>query len=231
MKFFNDLFEKVKEKGDYLRKRNELRQLMFQSVSDGVLSDGEIQTIEARCRVLGLPPEEITNLRTDLYEAALKNATRDRRLTAEEEASLKRIAEHFQVPVEVTDKSQAELARFRLLQDIEVGVLPRAEAPEIELKAGEVLHWIEPASLIEERVVSREYVAGGTGINIGKGLPFKIGSTKGEFKTKTEMVTVCTGTFGLTNRRFVLAGDQNPLSLELRAVADVKLHQDISPCA
>ncbi|HWI63153.1 MAG TPA: hypothetical protein VNT75_15000 [Symbiobacteriaceae bacterium] len=226
MKFVSDLFDKVKAAGDYYKKRNELRHLMFQAVSDGVLSDGEIQTIEARCRALNLPPEEITNLKLDLYQAALKNATADRRLTAEEEASLKRIADHYQIPPEVVEKSQAQLARYRLLQEIELGNLPRTEAQDLELKPGETVHWAEPASLIEERVVSREYVAHGPGITITKGVSFKVGGERGEFKTKTEMVTVSTGTLFISNQRLILAGDQTPLEVPLPTIANLQLHHD-----
>jgi hypothetical protein len=225
VKLLNDLFDKVKAAGDYHRRRTELRHLMFQSVSDGVLSDTEIQTIEARCRALELPPEEITNLKTDLYLACLKNATADRRLNPDEAASLERIANHFEVPPEVTQKSQAELARYRLLFEIEQGRLPAAEAPGVELKPGEVVHWAEQGSLLEEKVVSREYVPGG-GISIGRGTTFKIGSQRGEFKTKTEMVTVATGVTYITNQRLILVSERNTLPIELTTVQDIQLHHD-----
>jgi hypothetical protein len=225
VKLLNDLFDKVKAAGDYHRRRTELRHLMFQSVADGVLSDTEIQTIEARCRALQLPPEEIANLKTDLYQACLKNATADRRLNPDEAASLERIVKYFDVPPEVTDKSQAELARYRLLYEIEQGRLPNAEAPGVELKPQEVVYWAEPGSRVEEKVVSREYVPG-AGISIGRGTAFKIGSQRGEFKTKTEMVTVSTGVAYLTNQRLVLAAGGRTEDLDWHTVRDIQLHRD-----
>jgi hypothetical protein len=224
VKLLNDLFDKVKAAGDYHRRRTELRHLMFQSVSDGVLSDTEIQAIEARCRALELPPEEITNLKTDLYLACLKNATADRRLNPDEAASLERIVKHFEVPPEVAQKSQSELARYRLLFEIEQGRLPNAEAPGVELKPGEVVYWAEQGSLIEERVVSREYVPSG-GISLGRGNTFRIGSERGEFKTRTEMVTVGTGVTYITNQRLILAG-QTTVNIDLHTVRDIQLHRD-----
>jgi hypothetical protein len=221
----NDLFDKVKAAGDYHRRRTELRRMMFQAVADGVLSDAEVQAIEARCRALELPPEEITNLKTDLYLACLKNATADRRLNPDEVASLERIAKHFDVPPEVTQKSQAELARYRLLFEIEQGRLPNAEAPEIELKPGEVVYWGEPGNRVEERVVSREYVPG-AGISIGRGSTFRIGSQRGEFKTRTEMVTVATGVAYITNQRIILATGPRTEEIDLHTVRDIQLHRD-----
>lgn len=205
----------------------ELRVMARAALLDGVLSDDELSALVARQRALGLSDEDVRFFRNELFQMALTAAAADRRVTPKEEESLERIARHFNLAGKI-ERSREHLARFRLLYEIDQGNLPSVDVSGLVLQRGEVAHWAEPAAILEERVVSREYVGGSHGVSfrIAKGVSYRVGAQRGRMVSKTAVVPVSRGALVLTNKRVVFAGDRKSFSHPWARILALNLFED-----
>ena len=209
MKLFSKIVAKVKEANDLRQKRQELRNLMIEAAQDGKLTDQEINDIESKCEELGLPREEIVKLSLEVFQIALRAVKADRRLTDDEAHELTKITTYFNISEQAIQSSQEELSRYRLLYYIEQGYLPTVEATNLILRGDEVAHWIEPASMLEERVTKRYYAGGSSGasIRVAKGFSFRVGSSRGTLHTERGIVPISSGRLIITSKRIVFSGE------------------------
>jgi hypothetical protein len=152
----------------------------------------------------------------------------DGRVTREEELELQRIQEYFDVPQQAIAATQMELARFRLLRHISEGDLPNVAVPGLALQKHEVSHWVEPASLLEERVLNREYVgqSRGVSVRIARGVTYRVGAQRGRMVTTTGIVVVSRGSVVITNKRVVFRGDTKGFSIRLDQLLDAQVFED-----
>lgn len=225
MGVIGSLVDKFKAMRRRSRGAKEWKALALAAVADGALSDNEIQALEAKRDEFGLSDAELARFKTEIFFTAMTAAKADARITPEEDASLDRIAKHFAVEIGHVQRTQIELARFRLLYEIDRGNLPQAQPSGLVLKKAETPHWAEPAALVEEKVVRREYVGGSSGVSIrvAKGVTYRVGQTRGQLVSETGIVPVSRGKFVLTNQRVAFLGDRKSFSIPWNKILDFQL--------
>jgi hypothetical protein len=94
----------------------------------------------------------------------------------------------------------------------------------ILLKADEAAYWTEPGTLYEEKVVSRHYEGGSSGVSlrIVKGVTFRVGAHRGQLVTETGNVAVSSGNLVITNRRLIFQGDKKSFTAEFEKIIEVQ---------
>lgn len=202
------------------------RSAVMDAVEDGQLSDDEIDTLAELREQYGLTLEDIKKLRVSAYNVAFRVAAADKAITREEEAELGKIQQFLQLTDTDIAKTKQEFARYRLLAEIQRGNLPEVRVPTLILQKTETAHWVEPASLIEERVVGRRYEGSSSGMSfrIAKGVSYRIGASRGRLVVDTANVPVSTGDLIFTNKRLIFRGHKKSFNYRLDKLLDVQLY-------
>lgn len=228
MGIFSDLMTRLTTSGSKRRSLEELRAIGLAFAEDGIFSDDELQILEERRDELGLTPEDMAAVYQEIFLATADAAKADRRLTPEEDASLRRLAGKWNIQTGDHPGSSAQLARMRTLHMIEQGFVPAIDPGSLILKRGEVAHWQEYGAILEEKVVSRGYVGGSSGfsVRICRGVSYHVGSTRGQMVSRTEQVPVSRGTLTLTNQRLVFAGDRKSAAAPWHKLVECNLYSD-----
>lgn len=211
-----------------LQNRMEFRRHVLAAVADGRLTSGERNRLAALREDLGITRKEVNRVGAEAYLAAYRDAAADGHISREEEAELDDIQAYFGISDSAIARSKSELLRFRLLRRISEGELPEVEASGLGLQRRETPHWVEPASLLEERVIRREYVgrSAGMSVRIAKGLTYRVGAQRGRMVNTTDIVAVSTGNLVITNQRVVFQGDAKGFSIRLDRMLDAELYAD-----
>ncbi len=228
MSIIKDLWSRLKTSGANRRSLDELRAIGLAFAEDGVFTGDELQMLEERREELGLTQEEMATVYEEIFRATAAMARQDRRLTPEEEGSLRILASRWGIDFATHVGSPAELARMRLLHMIENGFTPSVDPGPLILKRGEVAHWQESGAIFEEKVVSRGYVGGSSGFSVRlcRGLSYQVGSTRGQMVSRTAQVPVSHGTLTLTNQRLAFTGDRKSVAVPWQKLLECSLYSD-----
>lgn len=228
MSMLANIVNRVRCYQDRKRRLQEFRIAVQKALADGSLTPSELTEIEALRQELNLTEDEIKVIKNEVSHMALKAVKSDRRFTEEEEDFLSKVTAYFQIPSETIARSQEELDRYRLLYEIEKGNLPRITVPGLAFRKGELAHWSEPGSLIEEKTIKHRYGGSSSGISIriAKGVTYRIGGHRGNIVTESKMVPVSTGELVLTNQRLIFRGIQKSISVTWDKVLDTQLYSD-----
>src|SRR5713101_3235990 len=155
----------IKEMYQHVQDKKAFRALVFSAAGDGKLSVEERNELSKKMQEYRITYDDMSSYRADVYESALHANEVNGTITKEAEKELNQIQAFLRIPdTEIAD-SKKELAKFRLLNEIQAGNLPTVEVKNLVLQKGESPHWSETASLLEERVVSRHYEGGSQGVS------------------------------------------------------------------
>jgi hypothetical protein len=214
------------------RKRSKDKKAFFADLlaaaNDGRLTDEEIAELQTRQAELGLTADQTRTIRVQAYKAALSVAASDGKVTAGEEAELHKLQTALAIADSDINASRQQLARMRLLTEIQLGNLPGILVPNLLLQKTEIAHWSEPGSILEERVVGRRYVGGSQGVSfrIARGVSYRIGAHRGHVETDKAIVPVSDGDLVLTNKRVIFRGNAKSFTIRLDKLLDVQLYND-----
>jgi hypothetical protein len=208
--------------------KKEFFENLVRAAADGKLTDEEINELAAECKRLDLTEDDMRSVRVQAYEAALRTARADSQISCAEEAELLKLQRFFKIPDADISTSKRELARLRLLTEIQNGNLPTIAVVNVVLQKKETAFWSERASLFEERVVRRRYEGGSRGVSlrIMKGVSYRIGSHRGHIVTDKAMLPVSTGDLIITNKRVIFRGDGKSFSVKLDKLLEVHFYAD-----
>jgi hypothetical protein len=205
-----------------------VREVIRAAVADGVVTADELSDIEAKCEELGLSPTQITKIKGEAYSLLVNTVSGDRRVTEGEQQSLNRLIAHFNIPSDVVARSRRELDRYSLLFSLEQGYLPDLDSDLLILKKGEILHWQFAASVLEDKVIKREWVGRSSGFSfrISKGVSYNVGASRGRLVAQNAVVPVSSGTVALTNQRFAYVGNTKSLEFKWNKLLAVEMFTD-----
>lgn len=144
MGFFSSISEKIADMRQRSKDKKEFFDTILRAAEDGVLTDEEIAQIQARYKELGLTQDDLKGIRVQAYNAALRAVKNDGIVTAEEEAELGKLQQFLKTPESEIAKSKKELARLRLLTEIQNGNPPSVSVPNVILQKSETAYWSEP---------------------------------------------------------------------------------------
>ena len=217
MKLFHSLINKYKDAKQKRLNKQEFRKALLQAVEDGKLTNKEISELDKKKAEFGLTDEDIRQIRAEVYTVAFTAAKSDKQVTAEEERELEKIQKYLGLANDEITHDKKELARLRLLNEIQSGNMPEVIVSNVILFKGECPYWIEPAELIEEKVLRRRYEGGSRGVSIRvmKGVSYRVGGHRGHITTDTGLVSVSSGDLVITNKRIIFKGDRKSFAIKL----------------
>lgn len=228
MGFLSGISEKITAMRQKSKDKKEFFASLIRAAEDGKLTDDEIKEIQARYKELELNQNDLKGIRAQAYNAALRAAKSDGVVTAEEEAELGKLQQFLMIPESEIAKSKKELARLRLLTEIQNGNPPSTSVPNVILQKSETAYWSEPASILEERVVKRRYEGGSQGFSfrIAKGVSYRVGGHRGHIVTDTAVLPVSSGELIITNKRVIFRGDTKSFNLRLDKLLEINFYSD-----
>jgi hypothetical protein len=121
MGFFSSISKKIADMRQRSKDKKEFFDTILRAAGDGVLTDEEVAQIQTRYKELGLTQDDLKGIRVQAYNAALRAVKSDGVVTAEEEAELGKLQRFLMIPESEIAKSKRELARLRLLTEIQNG--------------------------------------------------------------------------------------------------------------
>jgi hypothetical protein len=226
-------FDKIKEKlttGSLKKEQLErLRESLWNAVADGEVTDTELEYINGFWRSSDLSQEDFDRLRNEVFCGVVQQAISDRRVSENELNVLNHLVERLSISPEVERHIERQVQYYSLFAKIESGApLPIGQPSGVILKKGELCHVSMPASLLEERVVSRNYAGGSRGVSVRimKGVSYRVGQQKGQMTSQTGLITVSKGYFVVTNQRLVFSGDRKSVNTPFDKLLDLHLFSD-----
>lgn len=204
----------------------EYRAALQAALADGELSDCERAELTALADRLGIDDKTRRRLYASALAVVFSSMAQDRRIDDAERAALIKL--QAQLDVDLPAETIQDYRRFRLLAEIDNGVLPVLELDGVMLQAGEEVHWSEPGDLVEEKVVSRRYQGGSQGVSIplGGGVRWRVGAARGKMVSEYGLVKVSAGRFVVTNKRLMFAGDKKSFSVPFGKLVNINLAAD-----
>ncbi|GIV46330.1 MAG: hypothetical protein KatS3mg036_1148 [Ignavibacterium sp.] len=217
MSLFKKIINGYKDQKQKKINKEEFYNTILKAVDDGILTEKEIVQLEDMINEFGLKEEEIHNIKILAYYNAYKAIKNDGIITHEEESELKKIQKYLKIEDEAILATKRELFKYRLLNEIAKGNLPKLTVPNLLIQKNEDVHLIESATLIENKIINRRYEGGsrGTSIKIAKGISFRIGSHRGHLVSERAYVPVSDGELIITNKRIIFRGDLKSFSIKL----------------
>jgi len=222
------LIGKLRSMRQKARNKAAYRAHLLAAVEDGVLTEGEIATLEGGREHLGLSVDDVRRIRVTAYKRAFEVAGADRRITGAEAKELERIRTHLGLAEGDIGRTGRDFQRLRLLGEIQDGNLPVVTVSGLVLQKNEQPHWSEPGHLIEERVLRRRYEGGSSGVSVRimRGVTYRVGSHRGHLVTETGNVPVSSGEFVITNKRVIFKGDRKSFSYQHDKLLGTELFAD-----
>jgi len=225
MKIFETLIKKYKDAKQKSLNKNDFKNALLQAVSDGKITSKEINELEEKKIDLGLTDEDVRQMRTDVYTKAFLVAKNDKQITKEEEIELQSIQEYLGLNDAEIQINKKELARLRLLNEIQLGNLPTITVSNLVLQKNERAYWVEPVIMAEEKVIRRKYEGGSQGMSfrIMKGVSYRVGGHRGHLTSETGVVAVSEGELVITNKRVIFRGDKKSFATKLENILDIQI--------
>jgi hypothetical protein len=224
--------QRAREEKEFQRKRASDKQEFLASIvsaaEHGRVTDEEMTEIQARYKALGLSRDDLKGVRAEAYDVALCAAKKRGAVTAAAEADLVRLERFLSIPEAEIASQKRELARLRLLSEIQVGNLPSISVRGLVLQKDEIAHWSEPASIYEERVMQRRYEGGSQGVSVrvAKRVTVRVGGHRGHIVTDKAVVPVSSGALIITNKRIIFLGDTKSFTIRLDKLLECQVLDD-----
>ncbi len=196
------------------------KEALLQAVEDGKLTDEEISDLDHEKADLGLTDEDIKGIRAEIYTAAFTSAKSDKQVTKEEEVELEKIQKFLGLSDNDIEPDKKELARLRLLNEIQNGNMPAVYVSNIVLLKDEKTFWAEPSDFIEEKTLRHRYEGGSSGVSfrIMKGVSYRVGSSRGYIMAEKGWVVTSSGDLIITNKRIIFKGDRKSFDIKLNKI-------------
>jgi hypothetical protein len=229
MNIFNAIVAKYKKSQQDRSNREEFKNLILSAVADGKLTPKEIGELEQKKAEFGLTSQDLDRLKVDVFATAFSVAKGDQSVTEDEEKELQQIQSYLGIPDDAISATKKELARLRLINEIQQGNLPAIATVNLVKQKNEVVHWVEPSSLAEEKVVRRRYEGGSQGVSlrIAKGVSYRVGGHRGHIVSETGIVPVSIGDLVITNQRIIFRGDGKSFAIKLDKILDIQIFTDM----
>jgi len=228
MGIIQKIINKYKEAKQKSLNKKEFREILLQAVSDGKLTKEEIDYLDEKKAELGLTDDDIKGIRAEIYAVAFSVAKEDQQITEEEEKELEEIQKYLGLADDEIQTSKKELARLRLLNEIQKGNLPTVPVTNLVMEKGEKAYWAEPAILMEVKVINRRYEGGWEGVSfrIMKGVSYRVGGYRGHIVSETGLVPVRDGELVITSNRIIFRGDVKAFAIKLDKILDIQIFTD-----
>lgn len=225
MSIFNTIVGKYKKSQQDRSNREEFKALILNAVADGKLTPEEIGELEQKKTEFGLTDQDLDKLKVDVFTTAFSAVKEDQQVTEDEEKELQQIQTYLGIPDDAILVTKKELARLRLLNEIQQGNLPTITTATLVKQKDEIVRWVEPSILVEEKVIRRRYEGGSQGVSfrVAKGVSYRVGGQRGHSVSEIGIVPVSTGELVVTNQRVIFRGDGKAFAIKLDKILDIQV--------
>lgn len=201
-------------KQDFSNKKD-FKQRLIKVCSDGKITESELELINSLAEEYNIEEDDFKKVNSAAYDAAFKAIISDGVITEQEEIDILETQQTLMVTDHQIPKQLAVLRTHQELRNIQKGILPLVNSFGLILKGDEQVHFRGRADLLEERVISRKYQGGSSGVNIrvARGVSFKVGQHKGRSVSEKGIVNIDEGDFYVTSQRLVYKGGKKNFSL------------------
>lgn len=225
MGIFQTIINKYKDAKQKTLNIKEFKGALLQAVSDGKITKEEIEELDKKKNDFGLSEEDIKEMKAEVFATAFSVAKSDDKVTKEEEQELLSIQNYLGLADSEIQSNKKELARLRLLNEIQQGNMPIVSVANLIIQKNEKVYWTEPAVLAEEKVLRRRFEGGSQGVSfrIMKGVSYRVGGFRGHSVSETGIVAVSTGELIITSKRIVFRGDKKSFAVKLDKILETQL--------
>jgi len=204
---------------------------MREALSDGKFTKQEKAGLEATAKALGMSEQQTRWLYESAavaaVEGALASAIGDRRYTRDEEAQVTALAKSLGVSLMRNDATAGLVAKFKLLAQIDEGLLPSHLVP-ILLKRGETCHFFGAVTHHQIKTITKRinYSGPAASIRIMKGLRWRFGSIAVQRVATDVMTQLDSGNLYITNTRLLFDGEKKNTSIALIRITNFTVFKD-----
>lgn len=225
MSIFQTIVNKYKDAKQKSLNKKDFKKALLQAVNDGKITKEEIDELDKKKSEFGLTDEDVKGMRAEIFAAAFSATKEDQQVTKDEEQELEKIQKFLGLADDEIQHNKKELARLRLLNEIQQGNMPTVQVTNLIMQKGEKAYWIEPATLAEEKVLRRKYEGGSQGMSfrVMKGVSYRVGGHHGHITSETGVVAVSSGELIITSKRAVFRGDNKSFAVKLDKILDIQL--------
>lgn len=183
--------------------------------SDKIITKQENEIILQLAELLSLDKNEVKRINNSnalkIYNQSIHEILSDKRVSQAEEKELQKLMVSLglnQQEITLSNRTSKELSYYKLLWEIENGILPEVASP-IVLQKNEIAHFATNADLLEtkERVTGYTASSHGVSIRVAKGLSYRVGQAKSK-PIKQEVTIKYHGQLIITNKRLVFSASK-----------------------
>ncbi|CAN5707600.1 hypothetical protein BH23GEM10_BH23GEM10_16140 [soil metagenome] len=209
------------------RTRAQYQELLQRALEDGVLSQDEIDELDAVRRKGDLTAAEVRMAALAIYRGALRDAAADARLTPDEDATLRRLQEQLDLSEQDLGVDLKRLNRLRMLARVAEGSLPEVAAP-VPLVPDERCHWVVQCTLADRIPATKAGPAPLAGISFAVlgSEPFATSGRLDPLRPSADILPSDVGTLIVTSRRTIFQGAKRTISVPHARAEQVTLHAD-----
>lgn len=221
---FTSLIDKYRERKVQMVNEAAFRNELLLFAADGVLTEDELVSVNARLSELGLGSEFLRRHADELLSVAVKAVSQDGCCTPEGYKGVCLMALHFGTDLTQHPELQSSLIRALRRYQLRHDALQSITVTNVLLQNCETAYWAEFGDLYEEKVVSRKYEGGsrGASIRVAKGVSFRVGGHRGQLVTESASVPVSTGQLIVTNQRMIFAGDKKSFATSYKKIINLE---------
>lgn len=201
--------------------KNAVTGLSKQKLADNNLSEEEIQEIGLFAKELNISEEEVTRINQqnalELYENAVKDVISDQQATAEEQQTLKQLAQTLGIDIRqatIDKRLKEDYYYLVLLHALEQGYLPQCKQPTIAVQNDEVAYWEISSNFVFARTNNTGYFSQSSreGLRAAKGVSYQVGSSRNS-PIREHVLDNLPGVFAITSKGVVFAARQQSFSI------------------
>ena len=190
--------------------------------------DAHLEELTASLRQSGLHHSQQTALLVRAWEAAVEGTLEDGLLTLDEENSLHRYLNHFNITASQADDNGAQnsVVKSAVIRDIAEGVVPQRQnitgRVPFDLMKSETLVWVMQDVDYLETVVRRERrgTSHGLSIKVARGVYYLPGTFRSRNVEWEETVHQDTGLLGFTTKHLYFSGGKKKFKVRYDRVVD-----------
>lgn len=213
------------------RRRHSARRLyqnkLESAMADGVLTADEMAELDRIRTEKDLTGAEVRMLARATYRRLLRDALRDARLSAEDDAALRHLQGQLGLSESDLGRDVTHLSRLRLFARVDAGDLPVVDSP-LALVPNERCNWVVQCTLADELRLPRSPRSElhGTALVVANGSAFNAGHRRSALRPNDRILPTDLGILVVTSRRTVFQGAKRTLSIPHARLEHIVLHAD-----
>jgi hypothetical protein len=156
----------------------------------------------------------------------------DGTLTVEEESSIAKLIQQFDLEGEGIQEAKITLVKAAVLRDISHNDLRQRfdfdTPPQVAFQKNEKIVWFFSTCILKEMKTTKHYVSGSHGFSfrIMKGISYRVGTTKGRTVSTTDLQEKGNGNLILTDKNVYFSSSTKSFRIPLRKIISVEAFSD-----